>query len=126
MKEFLDLLGEYVRGAQPFSALGGWLAGVNWDDPDMTEEEQEVFGLFELLTTDVSEGLREEEELISEAVGAIVRFIIKQDRRIPLQDTGAMVTMEATSGATYIEVAPTAADSSNQQSWNKSPELAFS
>lgn len=125
MKEFLDLLGEYVRGAQPFSALGEWLAGVDWDDPTMTEEEQEVFGLFELLTTDVSEGLREEKELIREAIAAMVRFVTKEYRSVLSQDTNAKVQIEATSGATNIEVAPIAADSSNQQSWNISPVGAF-
>ena len=118
MKEFLDLLGEYVRGAQPFSALGRWLAGVDWDDPDLTEEEQEVFGLVELLTTDVSEGFREEEELISEAIAVIARFVPQEENCSLLQDTNAKTII--------FGVVTAATDSSNQQSWNKSPQLVTS
>ena len=91
MKEFLDLLGEYAREEQPFPAVGEWLAGVDWDDPNLTEEEREVFGLFELLTTEISEGLRDERELKIEAIAAIVRFVPREDRSVLSQDANTKV-----------------------------------
>lgn len=122
MKEFLDLLSEYVRGTQPLTTLAEWLAGVNWDYPKLTKEEQEVFGLFELLTTDVSEGLRAEEELISEAVG----LLTKERRSVFLRDINAQVTIVASCGDKSTTVAPMTGDDQGQQSWSISPLLVAS
>ena len=67
MNEFLDVLTECVNGDRPLSDVGEWLAGVDWDDPNLTPERKEVFGLFEVLAIEVSEGLRDRSELLNEA-----------------------------------------------------------
>ena len=67
MKEFLDVLTKYVNGERTCSAVEEWLAGVDWNDPDLTQESKEAYGLLELLATEVSEGLRDEDELVREA-----------------------------------------------------------
>ncbi len=122
MKEFLDLLSEYLRGAQPLTALSEWLAGVDWDDPDMTEEDREVFGLFELLTTEVFEGLRDEGELTTEAT----MLLTKEDRSVFLRDTSAEVIIVATTVDTPVSVAAKTGDDQEQQSWSISPVLVIS
>ena len=71
MNEFLDVLTECVNGDKPLSDVGEWLAGVDWDDPDLTPERKEVFGLFEVLATEVSEGLRDRVELLGQAAALI-------------------------------------------------------
>ena len=67
MKEFLDVLTKYVNGERTCSAIEEWLARVDWDDPDLTQESKDAYGLLELLVTEVSEGLRDEGELVREA-----------------------------------------------------------
>lgn len=63
----MDILTEYVSGKQTRSAVEEWLAGVDWDDPDLIQDSKDVFSLLELLKTEVSEGLRDEGELVKEA-----------------------------------------------------------
>ena len=48
-----------------------WLASVDWDDPDLTPEERESLGQFELLLTEIAEGLREESEFREAAAGFV-------------------------------------------------------
>ena len=73
MKEFLDVLTEYISGERTCSAVEEWLAGVNWDDPDLTQESKDAYGLLELLLIEVSEGLRDEDELVREAKSLLER-----------------------------------------------------
>lgn len=47
--------------------IAGWLAGVDWDDPELTSEETSALGLLLLLSTEVAEGMRDESELRTEA-----------------------------------------------------------
>lgn len=63
MGDLAQILADYLKGAKELCECAEWLAGVDWDDPDLTEEEKDSFGLFELLFTDVAEGLRDEQEL---------------------------------------------------------------
>lgn len=67
MGELAQILADYLKGAKELSQCAEWLAGVDWDDPDLTEEEKDSFGLFDLLITDVAQGLRDEQELQVEA-----------------------------------------------------------
>ena len=62
MNELARLLQNYLAEAKGLGECAEWLAGVVWDDPDLTEEDKESLGLFELLLTEIAEGLREEEE----------------------------------------------------------------
>ena len=122
MKEFLDVLSEYVRGEQPFPAVGEWLVGVDWDDPNLTEEEREGFGLFELLTTEISEGLRDEQELISEAT----ILLTKEDRSVFLRDIRAEVIILSTAVDAPMSVAAMTEDDQEQHFWSISPVLVIS
>ena len=67
MNEFTKLLQDFLTSKASLVDCAEWLAGVYWDDPEMTEDEQEAFGLFELLITEVAEGMRPEAELRAEA-----------------------------------------------------------
>ena len=67
MNEFIRLLQDFLASRASLVDCAEWLAGIDWDDPDMTENEQEAFGLFELLVTEVAEKMREEAELRAEA-----------------------------------------------------------
>ena len=67
MRELVQLLQDYLLGAKGLGECAEWLAGVDWDDPNLTGEEKDLLGLFELLITDVAEGLREEREFWEEA-----------------------------------------------------------
>ena len=67
MNEFTTLLQDFLASKASLVDCAEWLAGVDWDDPDITEDEQEAFGLFELLVTEVAEEMRDEEELRQEA-----------------------------------------------------------
>lgn len=62
MDELLQILQGYLMGSRGLGECAEWLAGVDWDDPDLTVQQKEGLGLFELLLTDIAEGLREEVE----------------------------------------------------------------
>lgn len=76
MKEFLGILTEYVSGERPCSAVEEWLAGVDWDDPGLTQDSRNILGLFEVLATEVSESMRDESELVREAKELLARSTI--------------------------------------------------
>lgn len=78
MGELALILADYLKGAKGLGECAKWLAGVNWDDPDLTDEEKDSLGLFELLITDVAEGLRDEQELQEEASS----FVASGSRRM--------------------------------------------
>ncbi len=67
MGELAQILADYLKGAKGLCECAEWLAGVDWDDPDLNDEEKDSFGIFELLITDVADGLRDEQELQVEA-----------------------------------------------------------
>ena len=67
MNEFIRLLQDFLASRASLVDCAEWLASIDWDDPDMAENEQEAFGLFELLVTEVAEKMREEAELRAEA-----------------------------------------------------------
>lgn len=73
MDDLLQMLQAYVMESKGLGECAEWLASVDWDDPDLTPEQKEDLGLFELLVTEIAEGLREEQEFweaASEYVGA--------------------------------------------------------
>lgn len=65
--ELADVLTAYLSGRKSLSDICEWLAGVDWDDPSFDADSQSVVGLFELLATDVMEGIRPETEFAQEA-----------------------------------------------------------
>ena len=67
MTELVNILERYLKSAADLREIAGWLAGVDWDDPELTAEETSAFGLLLLLVTEVAEGMRDEAELRTEA-----------------------------------------------------------
>lgn len=65
--ELSDVLTAYLSGWKSLGDFCEWLAGVDWDDPSFDSDSQSVVGLFELLATDVMEGIRPETEFAQEA-----------------------------------------------------------
>ena len=62
MNDLVQLLQDYLTSAKSLDECAEWLAGVDWDDPDLSATEKETLGLFELLLAEVSEGWRGEPE----------------------------------------------------------------
>ncbi len=67
MTELVNILERYLKSAADLREIAGWLAGVDWDDPELTAEETSALGLLLLLVTEVAEGMRDEAELRTEA-----------------------------------------------------------
>lgn len=78
MKELVQILAGYLEGTRGLEECAEWLAGVDWDDPELTSGEKETLGLFELLVTEVAEGLRDEKEFRKEAS----RFVASNSPRV--------------------------------------------
>ncbi|MDE2780512.1 MAG: hypothetical protein OXI91_12690 [Chloroflexota bacterium] len=66
MNELLRLLQDYLTSSISLAECAEWLASVDWDDPELTEDEQDAYGMFELLVTEVAEEMRDEAELRTE------------------------------------------------------------
>ena len=67
MNDLVQVLQGYLMSSASLKDCAEWLAGADWDDPALTDEEKEALGLFELLLTDIAEGLRPESEFRDEA-----------------------------------------------------------
>ena len=67
MNELVNILQSYLNYAAGLREIAEWLAGVDWDDPELTSEERNELGLLFLLVTEVAEGMRDEAELRAEA-----------------------------------------------------------
>ena len=65
--ELIDLLTAYLIGWKTLWDCSRWLAGIDWDDSAFSPDDQKLAGLLELLTTEVIEGLRPEDEFAEEA-----------------------------------------------------------
>lgn len=63
--EFLDLLAAYLAGWRSLVDCEEWLASLDWSELD--SGMRGAAGQFELLATEVAEGLRREEEFRTEA-----------------------------------------------------------
>ena len=73
MNELVEVLQTYLDGSQSLRNCAKWLAGVDWDDPGLTLEERECLGQFDLLSTEIAEGIREEQEF-REAAARVVDY----------------------------------------------------
>ncbi|MDA1220293.1 MAG: hypothetical protein O2909_12830 [Chloroflexi bacterium] len=67
MKELAQILADHLNGLKGLDDCAEWLAGIDWDDPCLNDEDKKSLGLFELLIIEVSEGLRDKSELRQEA-----------------------------------------------------------
>ena len=71
--ELVTLLQCYLVSDKSLRECAEWLAGVDWDDPALTDEEKETIGLFEVLITEIAEGMRKEVEFQEAAADFIGR-----------------------------------------------------
>lgn len=67
-RQLVDLLAAYLMGWKALHDLAEWLAGIDWNDPNLDLETRQLIGRFELLATEVLEGQRLEAEFWPEAV----------------------------------------------------------
>ena len=65
--EIARRLQDYLKSDTDLREIAEWLAGVDWDDPELTKDEQEALGMLLLLVTEIAEGMRDESELRTEA-----------------------------------------------------------
>lgn len=65
LNELYHLLKGYLAGHYGIAAMAGWLGSVDWNY--ISTEEGETIGTFELLATEVLEGLRPEADFRTEA-----------------------------------------------------------
>ena len=73
-RELTEILAAYLSGSKTAGDLCEWLAGVDWNEGSLDEEARQVLGIFELLTTEVLEGLRQEKELNQEASDFVAKI----------------------------------------------------
>ena len=66
-KELLDLLISYLAVWRTVRDCAEWLTSIDWDDPELDQENRTQVARFELLSTEVLEGLRSEREFAKEA-----------------------------------------------------------
>ena len=70
-KDTQQMLKAYLQGRKSISDCAEWLAGIDWDSPELTSEDKQRLGLLELFATEAIEGLRPEEEFKVEASSII-------------------------------------------------------
>ena len=81
MGELVQLMQSYLRGASTIDDCAEWLAGVDWDDPELTEDETEALGGFVLVLTEISDGIRDESEFkedVRQFVASRIGFVFQQ------------------------------------------------
>jgi len=71
--ELTNLLTAYLAGWKTIFDCAEWLAGVSWDEGELTPDSREMLGSLELLVTDVLEGLRPEAEFAREASDVVAK-----------------------------------------------------
>ena len=115
MNELIKLLQYYLTSSISLVECAEWLASVDWDDPELTGDERDALGLFELLITEISEGLREEYEFRREAALLLAAKTPVVFAMAPLANQ--LVAVSTSSECTpIVEVAVTPDPAS--QSWN--------
>lgn len=65
--EISNLLTSYLMGWKTLYDLVEWLAGIEWDNPEIDPNMLELMGRLELLATEAVEGLRSEADFWKEA-----------------------------------------------------------
>lgn len=65
--ELVKTAKRFVQGKLSLGDLDAWLAGIDYDDPELSEESKEAAATLRLLCIEVGEGLRPAKELREEA-----------------------------------------------------------
>lgn len=69
----LNLLTSYFMGLKSITNCAEWLAGVDWDDPQLDQQTKNDAGHLELLVTEILEGIRPESDFWKEASAMVAR-----------------------------------------------------
>lgn len=77
----LNLLTSYFMGLKSITNCAEWLAGVDWDDPQLDQQTKNDAGHLELLVTEILEGIRPESDFWKEA-SAMVPQEVREDSRV--------------------------------------------
>ena len=120
MNDLLQILQAYLMETKGLGECAEWLAGIDWDDPGLTAEEKENLGLFELLITEVAEGLRTEQEFwkaAAEFVGARTQDAFAKQN---FSEVTITVGTADSSSLPQVELFSVAQE---LQSWNISPQV---
>lgn len=83
----LKISNEYLLGWETLRGFSKWLAGINWDEGNISNEDKEALGKFEVLTTEIIENLRPEEDFSREVLEFVVRNTSFTDTRITVTNT---------------------------------------
>lgn len=62
--ELVDLSAAYLSGQKTIRDYAEWIAGIDWDSPDLDQESLGFAGRVELFITEISEGLRSNDDLL--------------------------------------------------------------
>jgi hypothetical protein len=124
-KELANILTSYLMGWKSIRDVGEWLSSIDWT-PDLNPQLQQLFGRFELIITEVLEGLRPQSELWLEAS----RFVAIESSSLYIQLAAISdVTFSASSNsstASLLEPIVYATPMERQQtSWNILPQQAL-
>ena len=123
MNELITLLRCYLASSRSFVECSEWLAGVDWDDTNLADADKETVGLFEMLTTEVAEGLREEREFREAAAEFLSR---KTSERFSEQSFADISTSVGTAIAQSTIVEVVVFGGQGSRSWNISPLTVLS
>lgn len=119
MEELVQMLEGYLMGARGLGECAEWLAGVDWGDPGLTQEGKEALGLFELLLTEVAEGLRDVEEFWQ----AASEFVARRSQSIFTWQVFPEVSVVVGTANTSSSPIMFIAEDRGSRSWNISPQL---
>ena len=121
-KELSEILAAYLSGWKTLFDCYVWLASVDWDDPTLDSDGQKVLGLFELISTDVLEGFRDEIEFAREASDFVAKAT--GSRYFVPKSQAAVVSSASSSDDIVRNLMPVKTASPAEQSWNISPLTA--
>lgn len=117
-QELTDVLTAYLADWKTLLDCYMWLASVDWDDPTLDPNCQEVLGLFELLSTEVLEGFRDEIEFAQEASDFVASAT---GSRYAVQELRATVSTFASSSDSNVRSLMPMVEAQGELSWNISP-----
>ncbi|MFQ5879376.1 MAG: hypothetical protein ACE5IZ_04265 [Dehalococcoidia bacterium] len=86
----VEVLKAYLTNQIKLQGLCGWIAAFDWD-ATTTDNERELMGLLELLTTEISEGM-EEERALRYVIPEILESLDPRGRHITEYDIAPSTT----------------------------------
>lgn len=69
--ELVNILSKYLTGKKSLCDVSEWFSCIDWNNIDIDSPISSLIGKFQLLVTEVSEGMRSESELWIEALSFV-------------------------------------------------------